>query len=93
MEKKKDFHIHEILFLVNTADCIPASRSRFLYEKDCLTLLLHAITAFIHFNFILRSDVFDKLDIPSLSLLSFKFQFTGPASVSLGACFSVAAEV
>lgn len=24
-EKKKDFHIHEILFLVNTADYIPAS--------------------------------------------------------------------
>lgn len=37
-EKKKDFHIHEILFLVNTADYIPASQSRFLFEKDCLTL-------------------------------------------------------
>lgn len=45
MEKKKDFHIHEILFLVNTADCISASQSRFMFEKECLTLPLHAITA------------------------------------------------
>lgn len=44
-EKKKDFHIHEILFLVNAADYTPASQSRFLFEKDCLTLPLHAITA------------------------------------------------
>lgn len=67
MEKKNDFHIHGILFLVNTADCISASHlvtvcvGKWLFDT---TFECH-YRLFIHFHLILRSDVLDTLDIPS----------------------------
>lgn len=71
-KKKKDFHIHEILFLVNAADCISASHLVTVFVGKWLfdtTFECH-YSSFIHFNFILKSDVLDKLDIPSLSPFS-----------------------
>lgn len=67
--KKKDFHIHEILFLVNTADCISASHLVTVFVGKWMfdtTFECH-YSSFIHFNLMTRSDVLGKLNIPSLS--------------------------
>lgn len=52
-----------------TSDCISASRLVTVFGRKWLfdtTFECH-YSSFVYFNFILRSDVLDKLDIPSLS--------------------------